>query len=224
MAEVQQKDSGNKKGQQKKQTIRVDFTPMVDMNMLLITFFMFCTSLSKPQTMEIAMPPKKEDMDKIKQEDMPQLDKERAITLILDAGNAAFYYLGLPDYKNPQSLKVTDYSPEGIRKLLLGKNVEIVTQINELKEKLKSKQITQDEFKKQSAEIKKDVKNSPMVMIKPTDGASYKNLVDALDEMQICDIARYAIMDTTEMDRFVMQNWASKGALSAAAAKEGTLK
>ena len=52
-AEVQ--ESGKKKGnsKQKKMTVRVDFTPMVDMNMLLITFFMLCTSLSKPQTMEI---------------------------------------------------------------------------------------------------------------------------------------------------------------------------
>ena len=53
MAEIQ--ESGNKKGgksKQKKMTVRVDFTPMVDMNMLLITFFMLCTSLSKPQTME----------------------------------------------------------------------------------------------------------------------------------------------------------------------------
>ena len=55
-AEVQ--ESGKKKGnsKQKKMTVRVDFTPMVDMNMLLITFFMLCTSLSKPQTMEISMP------------------------------------------------------------------------------------------------------------------------------------------------------------------------
>ncbi len=38
MAEVQQNDSGGgKKGHQKKMAIRVDFTPMVDMNMLLIT-------------------------------------------------------------------------------------------------------------------------------------------------------------------------------------------
>ena len=59
MAEIQQKDSGErKKGKQKKFNVRVDFTPMVDMNMLLITFFMLCTSMSKPQTMEISMPRK----------------------------------------------------------------------------------------------------------------------------------------------------------------------
>src|SRR5574344_2445438 len=45
-----------KASKQKKMNVRVDFTPMVDMMMLLITFFMLCTSLSKPQTMELTMP------------------------------------------------------------------------------------------------------------------------------------------------------------------------
>ena len=45
-----------KESKQKKMTVRVDFTPMVDMLMLLITFFMLCTSLSKPSTMELTMP------------------------------------------------------------------------------------------------------------------------------------------------------------------------
>lgn len=58
MAEIQEKNSDNKKGKPKKMSIHIDFTPMVDMNMLLITFFMLCTSLSKPQTMEISMPAK----------------------------------------------------------------------------------------------------------------------------------------------------------------------
>ena len=53
MAEVEVKDSGKggKKGQQKKMKIHVDFTPMVDLIMLFISFFWFCTSLSIPQTM-----------------------------------------------------------------------------------------------------------------------------------------------------------------------------
>ena len=58
MAEIQESGNKNKggKNKQKKMTVRVDFTPMVDMNMLLITFFMLCTSLSYPLTMEICMP------------------------------------------------------------------------------------------------------------------------------------------------------------------------
>lgn len=57
MAEVAQNDGGEKKkGAQKKMTIRVDFTPMVDMNMLLITFFMLCTTMIKSQTLQIVLP------------------------------------------------------------------------------------------------------------------------------------------------------------------------
>ena len=80
MAEIQEHSGKEKggKGKQKKMTIRVDFTPMVDMNMLLITFFMLCTSLSKPQTMEISMPTKDT------QEDMQtKVAASRAITLLL---------------------------------------------------------------------------------------------------------------------------------------------
>ena len=54
-AEVQESRKKGKESKQKKMAVRVDFTPMVDMNMLLITFFMLCTTLSKPQTMEISM-------------------------------------------------------------------------------------------------------------------------------------------------------------------------
>ena len=59
-----------KKGgsKQKKMNSRVDFTPMVDMIMLLVTFFMLCTTLLKPQTMELSMPSDKEAVT----EDTPQ--------------------------------------------------------------------------------------------------------------------------------------------------------
>ena len=54
MAQIEQSDNGGKKkkGAQKKIAIHVDFTPMVDMNMLLITFFMLCTTMIKSQTLQ----------------------------------------------------------------------------------------------------------------------------------------------------------------------------
>ena len=83
MAEVQQNDgSGKGKNHQKKMTIRVDFTPMVDMNMLLITFFMLCTTMIKSQTLNIALP-SNEKVDNV--ENMSQASADDAITIILDA-------------------------------------------------------------------------------------------------------------------------------------------
>ncbi len=38
---------------------RIDMTPLVDVAFLLLTFFMFTTSMSRPQTMEINLPPDK---------------------------------------------------------------------------------------------------------------------------------------------------------------------
>lgn len=70
---------GKKGGsKQKKMNSRVDFTPMVDMIMLLVTFFMLCTTLLKPQTMQINMPSDKED---IKDENRSQIAASKAITI-----------------------------------------------------------------------------------------------------------------------------------------------
>ena len=202
MAEVQQKDSGGKKGKQKKMNIRVDFTPMVDMNMLLITFFMLCTSLSKPQTMEISMP---SNDKKITEEDQTKVAESRAITLILGEDDKVYYYVGLPDYNDYTSLKVTTYDADGLRALLLDRNRDIVAKIKELKKKKLNKEITDEQYDEQAIEIK-GVKTAPVVMIKATDDATYKNLVDALDEMQICSISKYAIVDLTEGDEFLIDN------------------
>lgn len=110
MAEVQQNSGGNgKKGAQKKMQIRVDFTPMVDMNMLLITFFMLCTTMIKSQTLTIALP----SNEKVEnQENMSQASADDAVTIIIDAKrkkgsnevdsvngqvvNEVYYYFGKP--------------------------------------------------------------------------------------------------------------------------------
>ena len=210
MAEVQQKDNGGGKGKQKKMTIRVDFTPMVDMNMLLITFFMLCTSLSKPQTMEISM----SSNDKsITEEDQTKVKASRAITLILGGDDRVFYYTGEPNYEDYTSLKETTYEADGLRAMLMGRNAEIVAKIKALKAEKLEKKFSDEEYNKRAIKIK-DVNTAPVVMIKATDDATYENLVDALDEMQICSISKYAIVDITEGDEFLLDNLEQKGKLT----------
>ena len=52
------------------------------------------------------------------------------------------------------------------------------------------------------------------MIIKATDDASYKNLIDALDEMQICNIGKYVITDIADADQFLIKNYDTKGDLS----------
>lgn len=55
-----QRKKGKKRRQPRRLGIRIDMTPMVDIAFLLLTFFMLTTTMSKPQTMEINLPPSKD--------------------------------------------------------------------------------------------------------------------------------------------------------------------
>ena len=100
-----------------------------------------------------------------------------------------------------------------MRAVLLKKNAAAVRQVNELKQQKLDLKISEDDFRKQLSEIKSG-KNTPTVIIKATDEASYRNLIDALDEMQICNIGKYVITDIAEADQFLIKNYDSKGELS----------
>lgn len=207
MAEIQQNDKGGKKkGQQKKMNIRVDFTPMVDMNMLLITFFMLCTSLNKPNTMEIAMP----SNDKVKDEEQTKVKESRFITIWFDKDNKVYYCEGIPDYKNWESIKESSYDADGIRALILNRNKDVIARIKELKEKKANGEITDEEYEEQAKEIRKD-KNAPVVTVKGADDAIYKNMIDVLDELTIGNVATYALVPMEEGDSLLIENYKTKG-------------
>ncbi|WP_077153030.1 ExbD/TolR family protein [Bacteroides bouchesdurhonensis] len=209
-AEVQESGGRRGKSKQKKISVRVDFTPMVDMNMLLITFFMLCTTLNIPQTMEISMPSNDKD---ITEDQKSMVKASQAITLLLGGDNKLYYYEGEPNYKDYSSLKQTSYAANGVRDVLLRKNAVAVNKVRALKQQKLDLVITDDEFKKKVSEIK-SAKDTPTVIIKATDDASYENLVDVLDEMQICNIGKYVIADIAEGDEFLMKNFDAKGELS----------
>lgn len=192
-----------KKGgsKQKKMNARVDFTPMVDMIMLLVTFFMLCTTLIKPQTMEISMPSDKNDLN---EDNQSQIAASKAITILLDENNKIYYYTGKPD---EAKLVETTYGKDGIRTALMRLNAAAQQQVQALKKEFETKRSSnptvdaknQEEYKKRLADIKNG-KNTPNVIIKATDKATYKNLIDVLDEMQICSIGKYVIDNIADGD------------------------
>ena len=168
MAQIEQSDKGGKKkGAQKKMSIHVDFTPMVDMNMLLITFFMLCTTMIKSQTLQITLPTN----EKIEQQDMNKAKESEAITLIVtterdaegnvkrdDEGrpmNVVYYYEGQPDLTNVVDGKLANNNihkeaflgndgavQRGIRKILHDRNKQVLEKIDKLKVQWRNKEFS----------------------------------------------------------------------------------
>ena len=205
-----------KKSRQKKQQTRVDLTPMVDMMMLLITFFMLCTTLAKPQTMELSMPTNDKN---IEDNDKTVTKASYTITIFVTADNQIYYVEGMPKYDDPTCLKKTTWGKEGIRKVLTSHVTEDGTQpilevrkaklkLDELKEKTPT--MTQAQYDERLKAIKKgDIDGKHIetmtIIIKATDNSSYLNLVDALDEMQICSVGKYVIDKINDQDKKLLE-------------------
>jgi hypothetical protein len=157
--------------------------------------------------MQISMP---SDKDDIKQENKSQVAADKAITIILDKDDKIYYFEGKPD---GATVYETEYGKDGIRKVLTAKNTEAMKKVAELKREFANKHtsnVKQDE--KNREEHKKrlnDIKNSditPSAIIKATDEATYLNLINALDEMQICFIGKYVIDKIQEQDLEMIKN------------------
>ena len=177
MAQIEQSDKGKKKkGAQKKMAIHVDFTPMVDMNMLLITFFMLCTTMIKSQTLQITLPTN----EKVEQQDMNKAKQSEAITLIVDTQrdengnikkddegkpmNIVYFFEGQPqivDDNNDGVAENSNLSKEvflgndgsvqrGIRKILHDRNKQVLAKIDDLKVKWRAKELSPNKDKNDS--------------------------------------------------------------------------
>ncbi|MES4920658.1 biopolymer transporter ExbD [Hoylesella timonensis] len=198
---------------QKKINVRVDFTPMVDMMMLLITFFMLCTSLAKPQTMELSMPSNDKNMT---EQDKSVTKASYTITIYVAGNDKIYYVAGLPKYDDPSTLKETTWGKDGIRKVLIQHTTEDNTQpvLDVMKAKaeldLKKDQMPDSVYSKELSQIKRGEINGQKIqtmtiIIKATDKASYKNVVDALDEMQICSIGKYVLDKISKDDEKLLK-------------------
>ncbi|MGE9310681.1 ExbD/TolR family protein [Niabella sp. CJ426] len=172
---------------QKRLSLRIDMTPMVDLGFLLITFFIFTSSMNEPKAMDLFMP-----------EDGPETTtaESGAFTILLDKDAGIYYYEGQPDNSN---VEIKKSSLSGIRKELIRKKQEVIKNYKPDKaceEKAVANQTPIDDCRQKAL----------TVMIKPTKDASYSAIVAMLDEMTINKIARYVLTEPDVRDLTLLQS------------------
>ncbi|MCP9767376.1 biopolymer transporter ExbD [Lacihabitans sp. LS3-19] len=167
MAEIEEKKE-EKKRRLGSTSKKPDMTPMVDLGFLLITFFMFTTSFTKPHIMKLFMPEKNGPTGDV--------GIQNSMTILLGKNNEVYWYQKeLKDLKANDLIK-TDFSAHGIREIILNKRElapkpEIFT-----------------------------------VIIKPSNDSNLKNTVDLLDEMEITQNPRYALVDLFPSEKLAYEN------------------
>jgi biopolymer transport protein ExbD len=195
MAEIAEDGGGGHKGgkkRAKKQSTRIDMTPMVDLAFLLLTFFVLTSTFSKPKSMELtfpAPPPPNVEQPKIK----------NAVTFILSKDDRIFYYEGefkpADSDKGPKTtLSELNFSQESLNKFLAEKNKGLHEKIKALDVRLKNKQIVDTTYKRLVREAKAN-KESYTYLIKTDDKATYKDVIDLIDQLNVNLVGKYVVVD-----------------------------
>lgn len=198
MAEIQEGGGGGHKGgkkRAKKQSTRIDMTPMVDLAFLLLTFFVLTATFSKPKSMELTFPAPPDDVTK-------QPPIKNGVTFLLSKDDRIFYYEGefrpKDDEKGAKTqLSELSFGTDGaksLRKYLLEKNKPMQEKVKALIEKHEKKQLADTTFKRMVRDVKAD-KNTPTFLIKTDDKATYKNVIDMIDELNYNVVGKYVMVD-----------------------------
>jgi len=182
----------------KKLSTRIDMTPMVDLGFLLITFFIFTTTMTSPTTLKLNVP-----KETNKEEEQNKAKESGALTIMLGKGNNVYYYEGqLKVDASGNNFKATKMGE--IRKIILDKKADVLSRYTRNQKCIDDKLA---EYRKKNIKDKglTDAEESCaqedlVVVIKPTEEATYKNTVDILDEMSICRVLKYAMVKITPQE------------------------
>jgi biopolymer transport protein ExbD len=167
-------DKRHKGTKGKKLSTRVDMTPMCDVGFLLITFFMLTTTLQRAKTMNLFLP-----HDVKNQEEQNKVKESQALTILMGKDNNLYYYYGI----GQEAAK----DPAG----------KIVKSSYTLKGGIGD--VISDKWK--SVIQNSGGRDSMVVIIKPTKDATYENVVSILDDMNIYEVKKYALVPATDNDQ-----------------------
>ena len=175
MAELDTSGGGHKKGpgvkKGKKLSTRVDLTPMVDLGFLLITFFIFTTTMSQPTALKLFLPD-----DKVTEEDQNKAKESGVLTILMGADNHIYYYEGQLKPDGSNFLSASYNGENSIRDVILKKKADV---------------------RSRSRDAENPYKDF-VVVIKPGADCNYKNVIDILDEMAINVVKKYALVDISD--------------------------
>jgi biopolymer transport protein ExbD len=215
MSEINAQGGSKGKQRAKKQSTKIDMTPMVDLAFLLLTFFILTTTLAEQKAFDITLPvpnDKPEDVDKV----------NNAVTLILTDKDKIIYY---DDEFKGVDTRMYKVDFKEIRNHLSEKNAPVIKKMNAMtkdfdkkyKENVKrlgggqeAKDSLQKLLKANRSHIWKGegVKENQGVfaIIKYDEKAKYRNIVDIIDEMSLLGIEGYAIVkDLTDPEKQIIE-------------------
>jgi len=195
MAEIAEGGGGGHgkggKKRAKKQSTRVDMTPMVDLAFLLLTFFVLTSTFSKPKAMELSLPAPPEHP-----EDQPEV--KNGLTFLLTKDDRIFYYFGQfyeegnTKGEAPTDFLETNFSTDGLHKILIEKNEWAINEKKRITSEGTAKHQADSTISRLVNTAMADTK-AVTVLIKTDDQATYKNAIDMLDELKICDVGKRVI-------------------------------
>lgn len=189
MAElIQSSTAPQKRKTRKSLSARPDMTPMVDLAFLLVTFFVLTTSMMKPRAMEIFYPT----------EDGQPLKANHVLSVLLDEEkDRIFWYYG--EFKGDETdIRQTDFSAEGIRKVLLEHNRSVNDRVSELDMKFPPRSSWSETDSRQYARLVGEIYASDhalTVLIKTLPKTPFRNVISAMDELNICHVQKRAVQD-----------------------------
>lgn len=161
----------------KRLSARIDMTPMVDLGFLLITFFVMTAKLAEPTVVGLNMP--KESTDR-----MP-VPQSGSFTILINGPDELYVYYGnAQEVADPSQFIKTTMSPKG-----------------GLRELIQQRQQYLD------ASGFKEGRKGLMLLIKPTAEATYRQLMNVLDEAFINIVEKYIILSPEPEDISLMEKY-----------------
>ncbi len=103
------KRGSSKRKTKKRVGFRIDMTPLVDITFLLLTFFMFTTTMAAPQIMEMSVPPETEEVE---------VAESQLLQFYVRDDGAVFYAIGKDEPERIDPKKLTEVSEISARENL----------------------------------------------------------------------------------------------------------